>query len=220
MAEALLNTEVRLFTTSQERQRYENMADFYALFVAMEHLEKAYVRDAISHEEYPRTCSKLLAQYKTSLNLLLESSGELVDRFIEGFMRDYKLYTPAALNRFRIGVPATIEHTVGTHSASDSSAAHKYIAETVQQFITLMDSLKLNMVAVDQIHPLLSDLMQSLNRIPTLPPDFDGKEKIKNWLITLNRMKASQQLEDDQVRQLLFDLEGAYSAFYRSLSKE
>lgn len=27
------------------------MADLYSLFIAMEHLEKAYVRDAISHEE-------------------------------------------------------------------------------------------------------------------------------------------------------------------------
>ena len=39
-------------------------------------------------------------------------------------------------------------------------------------------------------------------------------------LITLNRMKASEDLDQDQVRQLLFDLEGSYSAFYRSLSSE
>ena len=39
------------------------------------------------------------------------------------------------------------------------------IAETVQHFITTMDSLKLNMVAVDQIYPLLSDLVQALNRV-------------------------------------------------------
>ena len=37
----------------------------------------------------------------------------------------------------------------------------KYVAEAVQHFITLMDSLKLNMVAVDQLHPLLSDLVFS-----------------------------------------------------------
>lgn len=43
--------DIRLFNNSMERQRYENMADLYSLFIAMEHLEKAYVRDAISHEE-------------------------------------------------------------------------------------------------------------------------------------------------------------------------
>jgi len=44
-----------------------------------------------------------------------------------------------------------------------------------------MDSLKLKMAAVDQIHPLLSDLMESLNKISSLPPDFEGKVKIKSW---------------------------------------
>jgi hypothetical protein len=54
-----------------------------------------------------------------------------------------------------IGVPATYEHN--TTQSSDSA---KHVAETVQIFITLMDSLKLQLVAVDQIHPLLSDLIQ------------------------------------------------------------
>ena len=35
----------------------------------------------------------------------------------------------------------------------------------MQYFITTMDSLKLNMVAVDQLYPLLNDLMQSLNKV-------------------------------------------------------
>ena len=44
-----------------------------------------------------------------------------------------------------------------------------------------MDSLKLNMKAVDQIHPLLTDLLESLCKVSTLPPDWEGKLKIKNW---------------------------------------
>ena len=43
--------------------------------------------------------------------------------------------------------------------------AAKAVGETVQFFITTMDSLKLNMVAVDQLYPLLNDLMQSLNKV-------------------------------------------------------
>ena len=99
-----------------------------------------------------------------------------------------------------------------------------------------MDSLKLNMMAVgmfisvlffilpnddtDQLHPLLSDLMQSLNKVASLPPDFDGKVKIRNWLIALNKMKASEEINEEQSRQLMFDLETAHNAFYRSLSAE
>ncbi len=81
-----------------------------------------------------------------------------------------------------------------------------------------MDSLKLNLVAVDQIHPLLSDLMQSLNKV-SLMGNFEGKSKIKEWLIILNRMKATEELDETQVRQLLFDLENAHTSFYRCLSE-
>lgn len=83
-----------------------------------------------------------------------------------------------------------------------------------------MDSLKLRLVAVDQLHPLLSDLMQCLNKVSGLPTDFDGKTKIKNWLVTLNKMKASDEIDEEQARQLMFDLESAHGAFYRSLSEK
>jgi hypothetical protein len=104
-----------------------------------------------------------------------------------------------------IGVPATIEHQTETNASAKQSAKH--VAETVQFFITLMDSLKLNFLAVDQLHPQLSDLIQSLHKLPTLPPDFSGKNKVRDWLIKLNRMKASEEISKEDSRQLLFDLE-------------
>lgn len=86
------------------------------------------------------------------------------------------------------------------------------VAETVQAFITTMDALKINMTSVDSVHPLLSDLVQSLNKLAFLPRDFDGREKTKQWLAQLNQMRASEQLTDEQTRQLLFDLESGYNA--------
>ena len=113
-------------------------------------------------------------------------------------MKEYQLNCPAATKRLiELGVPATVEHQ--TTQATSS----KTIAETVQFFITLMDSLKLNYVAVDQIHPQLSDLMQSLNKVHPQ----EAKGKLKDWLITLNKMKAADELDEEQVRHLLFDLE-------------
>ena len=82
-----------------------------------------------------------------------------------------------------------------------------------------MDSLKLNMAAVDQIHPLLSDLMQSLNKLQTEDSFAASKQKLLEWLIKLNKFTASHELEQADVRQLLFDLESAHLVFYRSLSK-
>ena len=54
------------------------------------------------------------------------------------------------------------------------------VAEAVQYFITAMDSLKLDMKAVDQLQPLLVDILSNLNAIPSMN-EFDGKEKIVAW---------------------------------------
>jgi ESCRT-I complex subunit VPS28 len=51
-----------------------------------------------------------------------------------------------------------------------------------QYFITLMDTLKLNMFAVDQLHPILGDLMQSLGKVRTLRDNYGvHKEKLRHW---------------------------------------
>jgi len=68
------------------------------------------------------------------------------------------------------------------------------VAETVQHYITAMDTLKIGMLAVDQVHPPLTVLFSALNSVPLLAPDFEGKAKVKEWLTTLNRMSASEEL--------------------------
>ncbi|KAL7753870.1 Vacuolar protein-sorting-associated protein 28 [Sorochytrium milnesiophthora] len=209
---ALPDEEIRLFASASEREHYDNLSDLYGIILSTEYLEKAYIRDAITPATYTPICSKLIAQFKTALNAVRYSVSD-----VERFMQEYRLSCPLAVNRLlRIGVPATVEHSSGSHDPHKSA---QYVAEAVQHFITLMDSLKLNMVAVDQLHPLLSDLISALNNVPTLPVGYQGKEKIKNWLIELNKMKASDEITDDQVRQLLFDLESAHSEFYRSLGR-
>ncbi len=97
-----------------------------------------------------------------------------------------------------------MEHAI--HTSPSSKTETKHVAESVQFFITLMDSLKLNLVAVDQLHPQLVDLVQSLHKV-SLPSDYTGKEKFKEWLILLNKRKASDELSEEECRQFLFDLE-------------
>ena len=44
-----------------------------------------------------------------------------------------------------------------------------------------MDALKLGQNAVDEIQPLIGDIMSSYNRVTILPPSFEGKVSIENW---------------------------------------
>lgn len=83
-----------------------------------------------------------------------------------------------------------------------------------------MDTLRLNRYAVDELHPILADLIQSLNNMPGLPADFEGKAKVRQWLITLHSMKASDEITEEQARQMLFEMEQSHTEFYRLISGE
>ncbi|XP_016365362.1 vacuolar protein sorting-associated protein 28 homolog [Sinocyclocheilus rhinocerous] len=87
----------------------------------------------------------------------------------------------------------------------------------MQLFITVMDKLRLEIRAMDEIQPDLRELMETMNRMSNMPPDSEAKDKVSLWLTTLSSMSASDELDDSQVRQMLFDLESAYNAFNRFL---
>ena len=56
--------EVRLYESSGERERLDNLSELYAVIIALENLEKILGRDYISPKEYTAECSKLLTQFK------------------------------------------------------------------------------------------------------------------------------------------------------------
>ncbi|KAL5016531.1 hypothetical protein ScPMuIL_006120 [Solemya velum] len=199
-----LYEEVKLYRTAREREKYDNMADLYAVVNTLQSLEKAYIKDAIVAKEYTAACSKLLVQYKAAFR---QVHSEF--RSIEEFMKKYRLDCPAALERIKEDRPITIKDDKGNTS--------KCIADIVSLFITVMDKLRLEIKAMDEIHPDLKELNETMSRLSLLPADFEGREKVKTWLTTLSGMSASEELDEGQVRQMLFDLESAYNAFNRVL---
>lgn len=199
--QAELYEEVKLFRQAREREKYENMADLFALVSTLQNLEKAYIRDCVTPQEYTAACSKLLVQYKVAFKLVQGDEFPSIDTFV----KKYRLDCPAALERIREDRPITIKDDKGNTS--------KCIADIVSLFITIMDKLRLGIKAMDELHPELRDLVDTMNRLSIITENFEGKTKVKTWLETLNTMQASDELSDDQVRQFLFDLESAYSAF-------
>uniref|UniRef100_A0A182WAK9 Vacuolar protein sorting-associated protein 28 homolog n=1 Tax=Anopheles minimus TaxID=112268 RepID=A0A182WAK9_9DIPT len=196
-----LYEEVKLYRQAREREKYDNMADLFALVSTLQNLEKAYIRDCITPQEYTAACSKLLVQYKVAFKIVQGDEFPTIDTFV----RKFRLDCPAALERIREDRPITIRDDKGNTS--------KCIADIVSMFITLMDKLRLEIRAMDDLQPELRDLLDTMNRLSLIPDNFEGKEKVSNWLATLNAMQASDDLTESQVRQLLFDLESSYSAF-------
>lgn len=95
-------------------------------------------------------------------------------------------------------------------------ASGSLILAATENFITFLDALKLNMVSKDALHPLLSEVIQSVNKVTDT--DFEDRGKIIQWLIALNQMRATEELSEDQARELSFDIEQAYQGFKATLN--
>lgn len=200
--------EIELYTTSKERQHFDDQANLYSIILATEHLERAYARDCITQKEYTTECNKLISQFR------LAEKAALKETAVEDFMALYEMDCPRATERLlRMGVPEPMKN------ADSNTTVAVTVAETVQHFITTMDAVKLEQRAVDELQPLLSDLMDCLTRLPETPNDFEPNRKVRKWLQKLNAMRAVDQIDEDDARQLYHDLDSAYAEFTRYLKR-
>jgi ESCRT-I complex subunit VPS28 len=197
-----------LYESGREREILDEQANLYAIFIATEHLERAYARDAVEPKEYTAQCKKLISQFKLAERVLRGVMNT------ETFLQKYQLNCPRAEERLlKMGVPEPMKG--GTDEASHAVT----VAETVQHFITTMDAVKLDQRAVDELQPLLSDLNDVLTRVPDTPDDFEPNRKIQKWLQKLNTLRAVDEISDEDSRQLYHDLDSAYTEFTRYLKR-
>ncbi|KAL9600936.1 MAG: hypothetical protein Q9219_002871 [cf. Caloplaca sp. 3 TL-2023] len=215
-----LDEEVKLSATAAERDLCDSLAEIYSIIVTLDGLEKAYIRDSITESEYTELCSRLLNQYKSILKDETVSR-EFVD--LETFKNKWDIECPRATERLRVNLPATIAEPSVAHSGPSnatlqprSSATGSQILLATENFITFLDALRLHMLSKDSLHPLLSEVIQSVNSVTTA--DFESRGKIISWLIRLNGMKATEELAEEEARQLTFDMEGAYAGFKATLN--
>ncbi len=192
---------------------YDRLGDLYSILVALDRLEQAYVRDCVPAADYGSACAKLLAQYRT----WMESNSQLVPS-IDAFVSEYGLSCSAALSRVRAGVPASVAH--GDAAADERRNRALNVLDTGERFITAMDALKLNMRAVDELFPSVNEILENMARFEALPPDHDSRLRVKKWVAELSAMRASDELSEEQSRQMFFDLETAYNGFRKFLTQK
>ncbi|PAV59949.1 hypothetical protein WR25_18033 [Diploscapter pachys] len=200
-----LMREVRLYENSSEREQMENMSELFAVLNALECLEKMFSRDHVTAEVYKTECFKLLDQYKVAMRLVHGTN-------VEEFAQKYRLHCPAALERIREGRPITVK--------DDRGNLLKNVAYIVEVFITCSDQLKLNVRAVDELYPNLNELYNAINSTSRLPDDQNITGKVKKWHDRLSQMAASEEITDDDARQMIMDLDQAYHAFVKFLNDQ
>ncbi|EGS19275.1 uncharacterized protein CTHT_0059010 [Thermochaetoides thermophila DSM 1495] len=212
-----LDEEVKLAETRAERDLQESLAELFSIIVTIDELEKAFLKDAIPEAEYTEICERSLKQYKS---LLADETVARAFGGLEEFKAQWDLEVPRATERIRVGMPATaVTASSGPATASTAAAANTngaLIVEATQDFITFLDALKLGLLSKDQLHPLLTYVIQSVNKVTDR--DFENRGKIVQWLITLNQMKATEELSEEQARELEMDINAAYQGFKNLLS--
>uniref|UniRef100_H9GCW7 Vacuolar protein sorting-associated protein 28 homolog n=1 Tax=Anolis carolinensis TaxID=28377 RepID=H9GCW7_ANOCA len=164
-----LYEEVKLYKNAREREKYDNMAELFAVVKTMQALEKAYIKDCVTPSEYTAACSRLLVQYKAAFK---QVQGLEINS-IDDFCRKFRLDCPLAMERIKEDRPITIK--------DDKGNLNRCIADIVSLFITVMDKLRLEIRAMDEIQPDLRELMETMNRMSHLPPDFEGRQKVNQW---------------------------------------
>ncbi|KAH3902185.1 related to Vacuolar protein sorting-associated protein 28 [Saccharomycodes ludwigii] len=201
----------------------ENLAELYSIIVAIDKLEKLFLKDNVSDKTYTIQMNKLLAQYKILLSD--ERTRSAFGDDLEFFIKKYNIRGCSnAINRLQRGIPATIEHFSGGSTTSDSNSNGtttinaKGVAETTGNFITVMDALKLNYRSKEQLHPLMSDLLLSINKVlGNNSGKYQERSKLVEWIVKINKLKIDECLTDNEVREMLFDLDTAYKGFYSLL---
>lgn len=218
----------------KERDTIETLSEIYSIIITIDQVEKLYIKDVIDNEqEYTQLVNKLLAQYNT-LIANNENDPDFRQKFgssINEFTKKYNVIASTGVIRLEKGIPMTVEHNNNT-VGNGTNANSKNVAEATGNFITIMDAIKLNYRTKDQLHPLLAELLLSINRVTPLQrnntqgdQDTAGsqsgegnKKKLVEWIVKINKMKIDQELDDKDAKELLFDLDVAYKNFYSLLS--
>ncbi|GAB1310209.1 Vacuolar protein-sorting-associated protein 28 [Madurella fahalii] len=211
-----LDEEVKLAETRAERDLQDSLAEIFSIIVTIDELEKAFLKDAIPEADYTEICERSLKQYKS---LVADETVAKAFVGLEEFKAEWDLEVPRATERIRVGMPSTaVTASSGpaTAPAAAGNTSGTLILEATQDFITFLDALRLGLLAKDQLHPLLTDVIQSVNKVTDR--DFENRGKIVQWLITLNQMKATEELSEDQARELELDINSAYQGFKNTLS--
>ena len=89
-----------------------------------------------------------------------------------------------------------------------------------QKMIGSLDLLELNICEVDQVAPAIIDIQAALNAYPNLPSNNECKVKINRWVEMLKQKNAADRLNDDEIRQLKYDLDSSFMSFKQILDNK
>lgn len=209
----VLDQRVELNFAANEREEYDNRQTMYSLIRQLEFLEKAFAQGVFQtpqdETKYGEECDKLLRQYKQAVQWL----GPTFE--LEAFMKEHDVQGNSlrvVLSRIKSKVNGLVENgRIGGNEDKGMDTA--VVVDVTTGFIMVSDTVAMDMRSVDQLQPQVSKLLEALNKLPKLPADYPAKTKMRGWLQTMDGMRADEELDEAQGRQLTFDIQTELTNF-------
>lgn len=202
--------KVKLFNSGAARTKYDSLATFYSIIKTVELLDHAFLNNNVEAAEYEKAVTKLIGQHKAQ-QLALKKTGAIQNTHVE-FIEKYGMSCSLASRRLDVGIPITKEHD--TDGGNDRNLGSIFAVAGL--IITTLDNLKLGERSVEALHPDIRDIVGAVKDFPQL----ECKKKLTTWLIELNKMKASDEITEEQSTQLAFDVQWTYDEIQTFLTKK
>ncbi len=201
-----VDRELRAWTAREEREKLEAMATLFGIIKATDRLEALWANGLVPAEEYTPLCRDLIGQFDLA-ERQLRASGAI--RTVHEFCSEYRVRCVRGMMRLEAKVPATAETVHGSHSDTQT---YSLLMDVGVAFVTALDAIEMNQRTREELWTPIQDISSLLLRIPSLSDDFESTSKMRSWLQTLRDMGVTDELDEDQVRQLKFDLQSSYDA--------
>jgi ESCRT-I complex subunit VPS28 len=87
------------------------------------------------------------------------------------------------------------------------------VFDITTKIISALDIVSMGIASVDQLTPYVRDILTALNNYPNLPATFSGTQTIRKQIDILAQKQATDDLSENELRQLKFDIENVMNQF-------
>lgn len=203
------SVELRYYSSATERKIFDAAAALFAILSAIEALESAYIRGALSGgaraEEYKRQCSALLGQYKASVRAsaaLGGLDGEDVES-VEKWARQWDGTFVSAFARVRANAPAEAARDMGATRA----AVVMTNAVTRASEVAALRLEERNFLRRDELVLEISAALDAADNCGALlPHDWPHRAKLVAWKTNLVRLAPGEPILETDLKLLKNDL--------------
>ena len=91
--------------------------------------------------------------------------------------------------------------------------------EITSRLLSSRDLLEMGMTSIEYIAPSIKDCYLSIQKYPEYTATFDGIKIMQGWNNKLFEMKVTDELREEDIKQIKFDLGKVFKDFSRIVSQ-